>query len=289
MNSTSATYAFLSKIRNFPSARLIIHTLHPSPTSPTGSLLPLLTQTSFSPSLTHIITHPTSLLLHISSHYLCPPPPLSTPQKFWSIFTPMSQRHSETDKLIFGVNNNNEFAVELLVRSGSTDNGRARKRTVNRTLQGWDPRRGLCELHDLRSMQSLWSSNKSNAEKVCLDSLSFSLFFLSSFPSSSSLLLLWIIDQPLAPRPPPPLIRQISSLSTSTLRLLSRQHERKSLCLTHIKVGYLFACTILSRLYTHSFAGNDLSVDNSSSGAIFYDPDSADDIDDDDPDEDLDI
>jgi len=248
INSTSSAYTFLKKIRNIPSTRLIVHTLHPAPTSSSSSssLLSILTQTSFSSSLTHIIAHPTSLLLHISSNYLCPPPPLSTPQKFWSIFVPISQRHSETDKLVFGADglgnsvNDDEFVVELLVRGGpaQADHGGTvagrKKRTIDRTLQGWSPRIGLCELKELNGLQSLWSSNRpANAEtKTPADPTDKLPFNLNLTPS--------------------------------------QQAARAQVPLPYVHQGH------------------DTSADNSS-GTIFYDPDSADDIDDDDPDEDLDI
>lgn len=173
INSTSVTHKLLSQIRSISSTRLIIHTVHPPTTSSSNSILQLLTQTSFSPSLTHIIVHPTSLLLHIAADYMCPPPPLSQPPKFWSIFIPVSERHLDTAKLTFGPNgsgnsvNGEEFAVELLIRGGSSDNGR-KKRIVERTLQGWCTEKGLCELKDLRSLQSLWASAKPSFTKVHL-------------------------------------------------------------------------------------------------------------------------
>lgn len=173
MESTSATYKLLSQIRSIPSTRLIIHTVHPPITSASSPIFPIITQTSFSSALNHIIAHPTSLLLHISTNYLCPPPPLSPPPKFWAIFIPISERHSDTDKLTFGPSgsgnsiNGEELAVELLIRGGSTDHGR-KKRVVERTLQGWSTAKGLCELKDLESLKILWSSSKSSTIKVTL-------------------------------------------------------------------------------------------------------------------------
>ena len=91
-----------------------MHTLAPN------ALLPILTQTRFSSSLTHLTAHPTALLTHIAAAYLTPPPPLSPPEKFWGVFIPIAERHYESEKLVFGPGGEGsgqlEFVVEVLVR-----------------------------------------------------------------------------------------------------------------------------------------------------------------------------
>lgn len=170
INSKTEAYKLLCQVRSLPSVRLIIHAINP-PVGSSLDLLPIITQTSFSSNLTHIIAHPTALILYISSNYLCPPPPLSPAPKFWSIFIPISERYHEADKLVFGAGgsgnsvNDDELIVELLVRGGSTDGGR-KKRSVERTLHGWNSIRGLCELKYLESLSSLWSASKPSTEKV---------------------------------------------------------------------------------------------------------------------------
>ncbi|KAI8995579.1 hypothetical protein BD414DRAFT_479937 [Trametes punicea] len=135
-------------------SRLILHALAPCP------ILPILTQTRFSSSLTHLIAHPTALLTHLASAYLTPPPPLSAPEKFWSVFIPISERHYESERLVFGPGGEGsglqEFAVEVLVRGGADSSGR--RRGVERVFEGWSPSLGgPCELRELDSLKVLWS------------------------------------------------------------------------------------------------------------------------------------
>ncbi|KAJ8702665.1 hypothetical protein PTI98_001364 [Pleurotus ostreatus] len=74
--SDAETIKFLrelaSIVASWPSpSRLIIHTITPQP---------ILVQSSFSPSLTHITVYPPVLLTHLATEYLTPPPPLSRAQ-----------------------------------------------------------------------------------------------------------------------------------------------------------------------------------------------------------------
>jgi len=232
IGSISETYKFLSELmsliraRSSPS-RLILHAVSPSP------LLPLLCQPGFSPSLTHVISHPPALLLHLSTEYLTLPPPLSPEAKFWGIFLPVSERVHESERLIFGTEgegtgDNDELVIEVIVRG---DGEGLRRRGVDRTLQGWSLARGPCPLSEMVALKSLYSRNI--AEPTVVDptqNVSFNL-----------------------------------NLTTS------QQNSRAQVPLP----------------YVHE--GRPLEKQPPVAAAIFYDPDSADDIDDDDPDEDLDI
>lgn len=131
-----------------------MHLLHPSP------LIPLLTQTSFSPTLIRIVSHPPILLRHLSTAYLTLPPPLSPPEKFWGVFIPISERGYESEKLVFGSEGEGpgggkgELVVEVLVRGG----GEGRRRAVERTLEGWSHAKGgAVDLASLGCLQSLWA------------------------------------------------------------------------------------------------------------------------------------
>jgi len=233
LGSTSQTYRFLHNIISLIRARpnpstLTLHVLHPSP------LLPLLTQTSFSPSLTHIISHPPILLTYLSTAYLTPPPPSSTPEKFWGVFIPVSERGYESEKLVFGPGGDGpgggekgEFIVEVLMRGG----GEGRRRAVERVLEGWSRSKGgPCELTLLESLKSIWTKK---------------------------------VVEETAPDP-------TQNVSFNLNLTASQQQSRAQVPLP----------------YAHEGKPPEKQM---ASAAILYDPDSADDIDDDDPDEDLDI
>ncbi|KAJ6610051.1 hypothetical protein B0H10DRAFT_2061822 [Mycena sp. CBHHK59/15] len=233
IGSVSETYKFLRELicliraRSSPS-RLIIHALSSSP------LLPLLSQPAFSPSLTHVISHPPSLLLHLSTEYLTLPPPASSEAKFWGIFLPVSERVYESERLIFGTGgegtgDDNEVVIEMLVR-GDGD-GLGRTRGVERTLKGWSFARGPCALTELDTLKSLWSRNVTE----------------------------------------PTVVDPTQNVSFNLNLTASQQSSRAQVPLP----------------YAHE--GKPLERQSPTPAAIFYDPDSADDIDDDDPDEDLDI
>ena len=83
---------------------------------------------------------------------LTPPPPLSTPEKFWGVFTPISERLHEAEKLVFGSggegSGGNEIVVETIIRGGS--DGTGRRKGVVRALEGWLSVTGTpCELSEL--------------------------------------------------------------------------------------------------------------------------------------------
>ncbi|KAJ6604707.1 hypothetical protein DFH09DRAFT_319061 [Mycena vulgaris] len=231
IGSISETYKFLHDLMTLirarsSASRLIIHALSPSP------LLPLLAQPGFSPSLTQVISHPASLLVHLSTEYLTPPPPLSPEAKFWAIFLPISERGEESERLVFGpggegAGDDDELVIEVLVRG---DGDGLRRRGVDRALHGWSLSRGPCPLAEIIALKSLYSRNV--AEPTVVDPTQNVSFNLNLTPSQQN-------SRAQVPLP--------------------YAHEGKAL------------------------------EKQPAQAAIFYDPDSADDLDDDDPDEDLDI
>lgn len=147
-----------------------------------SKLIPLLAQPAYSPSLTHLIVHPPVLLSHLATAYLTPPPPASSPAKFWGVFLPLSERGYETDRLIFGSGGEgsgrrDEMVVEVLVRGGGDGSGR--RRTVERTLEGWSKTRdGFCDLAGLESLRSIWTNKQ--VDQVCnLFTLSLNISILN--------------------------------------------------------------------------------------------------------------
>ncbi|KZV71314.1 hypothetical protein PENSPDRAFT_578022 [Peniophora sp. CONT] len=216
------------RARSSPS-RLIVHINSPSP------LLPLLTTTKMSPTLTHIVAHPPALLLHLATANLTPPPPSTPPERFWPAFSPLAARAWEVEKLIFGSDGpglsegRSEIVLEILVRGASASN--EKRRGAERALKGWSRARGPCDLTDLESLRSVWTRHSAIEETVTANPAQNLSFNLDLTPN--------------------------------------QQQARASVPLP----------------YAHS--GN--TATPATPGAIYYDPDSADDIDDDDPDEDLDI
>ncbi|KAI0778133.1 hypothetical protein BD413DRAFT_667505 [Trametes elegans] len=220
---------FIVRTRGGPS-RLTLHVLAPSP------LLPLLTQTRFSPTLTHLTAHPPALLAHLATAYLTPPPPLAAPEKFWGVFIPIAERHYECERLVFGPAGEGgappEAAVEVLVRGAAAD-GAGRRRGVERVLEGWSPAAGgPCELRELESLKALWTKKPISEAQGAPDPTQNLPFNLNLTPE--------------------------------------QQRSRAQVPLP----------------YAHN---GKPAEQNGVPAAILYDPDSADDLDDDDPDEDLDI
>lgn len=148
-----------------PASRLIIHAHTPS----ASSLVSLLTTSAFSPSLAHIIAHPPPVLTHLATHLSTPPPPLSSPEKFWNVFLPVAARTYDAEELVFGSNGEGgsaeEIVVELVLRGGDpTERVIARRKGgVERTLEGWT-QDADCELKDLASLRSLFTSKPASKE-----------------------------------------------------------------------------------------------------------------------------
>ncbi|KAJ7597090.1 hypothetical protein C8J56DRAFT_1041322 [Mycena floridula] len=226
--SDSETFLFLHELFSIvaqdKSSRLILHLCTPS------SILPLLADTSFSPSLVHLIAHPPVILTHIAAELSTLPPPAGDDAKFWAVFLPIQEREYETDHLVFGakgegIGNPSEFVVEVIVRAKDLS---GRRKGVERVLEGWNG--SPCELNELQSLKGLWKKTGAGPSTAPLDPAQNLSFNLNLTPS-----------------------QQASRAKIP----LPYAHEGKSIA--------------------------------NAPPAIFYDPDSADDLDDDDPDEDLDI
>ncbi|KAF8843963.1 hypothetical protein BDN67DRAFT_895796 [Paxillus ammoniavirescens] len=239
--SDTQTYRFIRSLLNTITSRshpsiLILHLL-PCP------LLAVLTQTNLSPTLTHIVAHPSVLINHLASSYLTPPPPAGSPEKFWSIFIPVSERAHESQNLVYGSGgtgtcsgwgvDTREFVVELVVRGASAE---GRKRSIERTIEGW---RGDApeDLRKLDSLKSIWARKTSAVE----------------------------VSKPLDPT---------QNVSFNLNLTPSQEKSRAQVPLPYVHEGQPCLRTRSRKSVT---------------AAILYEPDSADDIDDDDPDEDLDI
>lgn len=166
-------------------SHLLLHAVRPS------KLLPLLTQSSFSSSLTYVIAHPPVLLTHLAKDYLTSPPPSSPEAKFWGAFLPLSERGHDIDRLVFGTDGEGsgeaaEIVVEVLVRGGD---GSGRKRTVERVLDAWSLQEGgACDLVKLESLKGVWT--KKAIEEVRYPDI---LSSISSHPVSLSRLLQQIL------------------------------------------------------------------------------------------------
>ncbi|KAG6336959.1 hypothetical protein ID866_2153 [Astraeus odoratus] len=227
--SDSQTFKFIKSLlarltsRTEPSV-LVLHLL-------ACPLLSLLTQTALSPTLTHIISHPSALIKHLATEYLTQPPPDGPAEKFWSVFIPISERVYDSQRLVYGPDgagtstggedDSKEFVVELIVRGTSTE---GRKRATERILDGWKGEAPEI-LEKLDSLKALFSRKK--------------------------------LDE----KPPDP----TQNVSFNLYLTPAQERSRGQVPLPYVHEG------------------------KSTSAAIFYEPDSADDIDDDDPDEDLDI
>lgn len=135
-----------------------------------SALRDVLSQTRFSGSLISLTAHPPVLLTHVATEYMTPPPPLSPPEKFWGVFLPISQRHAEVEKLVFGPDGegsgDKEIVVEVLVRGAD---GSGRRRGIERELEGWSlATASACELHELESLKVLWSRRPREQVKASL-------------------------------------------------------------------------------------------------------------------------
>ncbi|THH34063.1 hypothetical protein EUX98_g52 [Antrodiella citrinella] len=230
LGSQAKTYKLLSEILTSvkpasTTSRLVLHVLAPCP------IIPLLTEVRFSSSLVHLKAYPSVLLTYISTAYFMLPPPHSTPEKFWSVFSPLSERHHECEKLVFGTggegSGGSEIVVEVILRNNG---GGGRRRGIERVLEGWTTLNATpCTLQDLESLKRLRTKKGVTQEDA-----------------------------------PDPTKNVSFNLNLTAEQLQSRSQ--------------------VPLPYAHE--GQPISATPAS---ILYDPDSADDIDDDDPDEDLDL
>ncbi|KAF9241321.1 hypothetical protein BU15DRAFT_87243 [Melanogaster broomeanus] len=229
-------------LRSYRFIRALLNLITSRPRTPLGPdtpplpcpLLPILTQTSLSPTLTHLTAHPPALIGHLASSYLTPPPTAGPPEKFWGVFIPLSERAHESESLVYGPGGTGtcsgggadvrELVVEVLVRGAGAE---GRKRGIERTGR-----------RRLESLKSIW------ARKISADE---------------------VFQKPLDPT---------QNVSFNLNLTPSQEKSRAQVPLPYVHEGQP------RKLITSA---------PSTAGAILYDPDSADDIDDDDPDEDLDI
>ena len=129
-------------------SRLILHFSTPSP------LRDLILTPRLSPTLAHITVHPPALLSHLATAQLTPPPPLSTPDRFWRVFAPLAARAWEVERIVLGPggagpNDDGEMVLEVLTRAPE-----GRGRNVERELEGWTPD-GPCSLSELDSLRPI--------------------------------------------------------------------------------------------------------------------------------------
>lgn len=144
----------------------------------------------------HITAYPPILLTHLATSLSTPPPPLSSPEKFWNVFLPVAGRTHDIEDLVFGSDGEGsagagEIVVEVFVRGSESSEGAVgrRKKSVERTLEGWICNRGVaCELKDLPSLQNLFMS-KSGFMEVRYIVLPFCTRFFMPLTRRNSLLL----------------------------------------------------------------------------------------------------
>jgi elongator complex protein 5 len=192
LGSATKTVALLVSVlqivqeRPAPS-RLVLH-INVSLLADHADVLSLLLQTSFSSSLIHVIAHPPVLLHHLATAYWTAPPPMTQPEKFWSVFTPFVERGPafEAERLVFRADGEGcsgpDFIVELLVRGESGRDGRRGSRGVERSLEGWGAGQA-CSLQSLASLQSVFGRKVAHIQ-VCDSLVCKGLELMSTQPAS---------------------------------------------------------------------------------------------------------
>ncbi|KLO14438.1 hypothetical protein SCHPADRAFT_965750 [Schizopora paradoxa] len=255
--SPSKAYKFLVQVLAHLRARqlpftLVLHlTLH-------SNVLPLLQQPSFTSSLVHISAHPPALLTYIASEFLTPPPSSSSSSstdpatlKFWNIFIPLTQRNrtGEVESLVFGQRDRPGGTQDEIVLEVLTRSHSGELSTFGGTSA------------------AIHKGNRRRAVDRVLEGWQIAKGEPCKLEDLVSLKSVWrqnvVVEQD-APDPTKNL--------TFNLSLTESQQNSKS------KVPLP---------YEHE---NSTSVSSRpQTSQILYDPDSADDLDDEDPDEDLDI
>jgi elongator complex protein 5 len=128
----------------------------------------LLKQNSFSPSICCINAHPPALLCHIHDEYSVAPFSKDA-TKFWSVFSPVSERLHNTEQLVLGSGagsgDPDEFVVEVVTRGGKGISGR--RNAVSRVLEGWKIHEGMpCSLSEMTRLKTLWKGGIGGPEAV---------------------------------------------------------------------------------------------------------------------------
>ncbi len=92
--------------------------------------------------------------MHLAIAQLTPPPPASTPDRFWRIFAPLSARTWEVEQIVLGTgyagpSDDGEIVLEVLTRAPE-----GRGRNLERELEGWTAD-GPCSLSELDSLKGI--------------------------------------------------------------------------------------------------------------------------------------
>ena len=217
--------------------------------------------TAFCSNLHHIILHPPLLLRHISTAFLLDPPPLTLPPKWWSIFGPFSARErGEAERLYFSAQystdvtaTKDEVVVEILSRSSGA-------KGVVRVLEGWSPSKGPCKLEELEELKLVFANKKVSAP------VRASLFSFSERISADG-------EQTK--------VDPTENLAFNLSLTAPQEIARSQVVLPYVHEGEWVMG--VGDVWNKPCVGQPGAAQ--AAPAIYYDPDSADDIDDDDLDE----
>ncbi|KAG8979829.1 hypothetical protein FRB90_007892 [Tulasnella sp. 427] len=219
-------------------------------------LLSHLTSTLISQQLNMLILHSPYLVAHMSRSYLTPPPLDSAhpSDKFWSLFLPAAQR-GEGEKLVLSGEGGahrqmNEGVVEVVVRGG--------RKGVERTLEAWRAK----ETGDGKQFVEACLCGELEVIKATAPHASVKAAGSSAGTEAG-----------------------VTHGLSFNLTLTSSQAEAKS----KVALPYTMAAQQGEVVLTDSWPSCQLTDRPTAPAVIHYDPDSADDMDDEDPDEDLDL
>ncbi|KAF8318027.1 hypothetical protein DL93DRAFT_2165430 [Clavulina sp. PMI_390] len=267
-------------------SRLILSLASASP------LIKLLTPPSFSSSFTSITLHSPLLIRHLALSYLAVPPPVgASPEKFWSLFLPAADRE-EGEGLVFSPNLSSEEedivrvqplaegVMEIVTRAvGSASS----KRGLERKLEGWriaEDNSGTGRLVRSIPWMDLTSLKDLTGVRLPISEAEY-----STIPKHTT--------NPVPLRPNTTQSNDPTASLSFNLNLTDEQQAaRAQVPLPYAHEGeqrvdfpaFLSHGDLITTSYSNIPSGRVADA-----GAILYDPDSADDVDDDDPDEDLDI
>ena len=92
--------------------------------------------------------------MHLAIAQLTPPPPASTPDRFWRVFAPLGARTWEVEQIVLGAgragpSDDGEIVLEVLTRAPE-----GRGRNLERELEGWTAD-GPCSLSELDSLKRI--------------------------------------------------------------------------------------------------------------------------------------
>jgi hypothetical protein len=141
-------------------SRLVVHLTTPSP------LRDHILAPRLAPTLVHIVAHPPALLLHLATALLVPPPPVSRPDRFWHVFSPLSSRMWEVEEIVLGPGgggprHDGEMVIEVVTRAPEGVG-----RNLERDLLGW-LRDSPCLLSELDSLKPILEDVGKTGSEVC--------------------------------------------------------------------------------------------------------------------------